>query len=62
MSDWRDRDPDPHRRPAAGCGVDLQLAANEAGDPLSDLHASGEYRAHLARVHCARALRRAARL
>ncbi len=31
-------------------------------DPLSDLHASGEYRLHLARVHCTRALRRAAGL
>jgi carbon-monoxide dehydrogenase medium subunit len=30
--------------------------------PLSDIHASGEYRLHLARVHCTRALRRAAGL
>lgn len=39
-----------------------QRAVDDAGDPLSDLHASGEYRLHLARVHCARALRRAAGL
>jgi carbon-monoxide dehydrogenase medium subunit len=37
-------------------------ATNGVEDPLSDLHASGEYRLHLARVHCARALRRAAGL
>src|SRR5262249_16129743 len=39
-----------------------QLAAETVEDPLSDIHASGNYRLHLARVHCARALRRAARL
>ncbi len=39
-----------------------QRAADGIEDPLSDLHASGEYRLHLARVHCARALRRAADL
>ena len=39
-----------------------QLAAKDVDDPLSDLHASGEFRVHLARVHCARALRRAAGL
>lgn len=39
-----------------------QLATDGVDDPLSDLHASGEYRLHLARVHCARALRRAAGL
>ncbi len=37
-----------------------ERAADGVQDPLSDLHASGEYRLHLARVHCARALRRAA--
>jgi carbon-monoxide dehydrogenase medium subunit len=37
-------------------------AADGVSEPLSDLHASGEYRLHLARVHCARALRRAAGL
>ncbi|HME90514.1 MAG TPA: FAD binding domain-containing protein, partial [Myxococcaceae bacterium] len=37
-------------------------AVDGVSDPLSDLHASGEYRLHLARVHCARALRRAAGL
>jgi len=37
-----------------------QRATDGAEEPLSDLHASGEYRLHLARVHCARALRRAA--
>lgn len=39
-----------------------QRATDGAEEPLSDLHASGEYRLHLARVHCARALRRAAGL
>ncbi|HEX4801950.1 MAG TPA: FAD binding domain-containing protein, partial [Myxococcaceae bacterium] len=39
-----------------------QRATDGAEEPLSDLHASGEYRSHLARVHCARALRRAAGL
>src|SRR5215831_405048 len=39
-----------------------QSAAEGVEEPLSDLHASGEYRLHLARVHCARALRRAAGL
>ena len=39
-----------------------QLTAKDVQGPLSDLHASGEYRVHLARVHCARALRRAAGL
>jgi len=39
-----------------------QLATENVDDPLSDIHASGEYRLHLARVHCARALRRAAGL
>jgi carbon-monoxide dehydrogenase medium subunit len=29
-------------------------------DPLNDIHASGEFRAHLARVHCERALTQAA--
>jgi len=38
------------------------LAADGVADPLADIHASGDYRLHLARVHCARALRRAARL
>src|SRR5499433_3416309 len=42
---------------------DASQRATEGGEePLSDLHASGEYRLHLARVHCARALRRAAGL
>lgn len=36
--------------------------AEGAPDALSDLHASAEYRVHLARVHCCRALRRAAGL
>jgi len=39
-----------------------QLATEKVDDPLSDIHASGDYRLHLARVHCARALRRAASL
>ncbi len=39
-----------------------QRAAEGVEDALSDLHASGEYRLHLTRVHCARALRRAAGL
>ena len=37
-------------------------ATDGVQNPLSDIHASGEYRLHLARVHCARALRRAAGL
>ncbi len=37
-------------------------AADGVDDPLADIHASGEYRVHLARIHCARALRRAAAL
>jgi len=36
--------------------------AAEGIEPLNDIHASAEFRAHLARVHCARALQRAARL
>ncbi len=39
-----------------------QLAGESIDDPISDIHASGNYRLHLARVHCARALRRAAGL
>jgi len=39
-----------------------QLAAESIDDPISDIHASGNYRLHLAKVHCARALRRAAGL
>jgi len=39
-----------------------ELATQQVEDPLSDIHASGEYRLHLARVHCARALARAAGL
>ena len=39
-----------------------QRAVDDVAGPLTDLHASGEYRLHLARVHCARALRRAAGL
>ena len=39
-----------------------ELATEQVEDPLSDIHASGEYRLHLARVHCARALARAAGL
>src|SRR6266404_416390 len=34
--------------------------AAEGIDSLNDIHASAEFRAHLARVHCARALARAA--
>jgi carbon-monoxide dehydrogenase medium subunit len=37
-------------------------ATDRVQNPLSDIHASSEYRLHLARVHCARALRRAAGL
>jgi carbon-monoxide dehydrogenase medium subunit len=37
-------------------------AADGVQNPLSDIHASSEYRMHLARVHCARALARAAGL
>jgi carbon-monoxide dehydrogenase medium subunit len=37
-------------------------AADGVENPLSDIHASGEYRMHLGRVHCARALTRAAGL
>jgi carbon-monoxide dehydrogenase medium subunit len=40
-------------------GEASELATENVRDPLSDIHASGEYRLHLARVHCARALRRA---
>ncbi|MBI4617037.1 MAG: xanthine dehydrogenase family protein subunit M [Planctomycetes bacterium] len=38
------------------------LASHGVLEPLSDMHASGEYRLHLVRVHCARALKRAAGL
>ncbi len=37
-------------------------ATDGVKDPMSDLHAGGEYRLHLARVHCRRALARAAGL
>ena len=36
-----------------------KLAAEGVNDPLEDIHASGEYRCHLARVHARRALERA---
>ncbi len=39
-----------------------QLVGENVDDPISDIHASGNYRLHLAKVHCARALRRAAGL
>ncbi len=39
-----------------------ELATEKIEDPLSDIHASGDYRLHLTRIHCARALRRAAGL
>lgn len=41
----------------------VQAAADQVSrdvEPLSDIHASGEYRTHLARVHAARAIHRAA--
>lgn len=38
------------------------LASHGVAEPLADIFASGEYRLHLARVHCARALKRAAGL
>lgn len=41
---------------------DAARAAAEGADPLGDMHASPDFRAHLARVNVARALKRAARL
>lgn len=43
----------------------IRTASSKAADgidPLNDIHASAEFRAHLARVHCHRALERAAAL
>lgn len=48
--------------PLTGHGLDAAAAAVGAGvEPLSDQHASGPYRVHLARVMARRALERAAR-
>jgi carbon-monoxide dehydrogenase medium subunit len=41
---------------------DAARAAAEGADPLGDIHASPQFRAHLARVNTARALRAAAHL